>query len=194
MVASLVPFAAYSNTLPLIVNAGDQPWRRFCCLAGNINSYPYDFLVRQKANNAHLNFFIVEQIPTLPPEIYAGKCPWSKKETLEHWISERVLKLACTAEDMVPLAQACDFKGSRGDGVHVWKEAERAEIRAELDAAYFLLYGVHRDDAEYVLSTFSNTGLVHQDEPGPERFLCTAGSTGQLVLAALDSLEKKQEA
>jgi hypothetical protein len=194
MVASLVPFAAYSNTLPLIVNAGDQPWRRFCCLAGNINSYPYDFLVRQKANNAHLNFFIVEQIPTLPPEIYAGKCPWSKKETLEHWISERVLKLACTAEDMVPLAQACDFKGPRGDGVHVWKEAERAEIRAELDAAYFLLYGVHRDDAEYVLSTFSNTGLVHQDEPGPERFLCTAGSTGQLVLAALDSLEKKQEA
>src|SRR5438128_6298374 len=35
--------------------------------------------------------------------------------TPEHWISERVLKLSCTAEDMIPLAQACGFKGSRGD-------------------------------------------------------------------------------
>ena len=61
---------------------------------------------------------------------------------------------------MIPLAQACDFKGSRGDGVHIWKETERAEIRAELDAAYFHLYGIEREDAEYMLSTFTNTGLI----------------------------------
>ena len=191
MVASLVPFAAYSNTLPLIVNHGDQRWRRFCCLAGNLNGYPYDFLVRQKANNAHLNFFIVEQLPTLPPEAYADKCPWSKKETLEEWISDRVLKLTCTAEDMLPLAKACDFKGSRGDGMHIWKEAERAEIRAELDAAYFHLYGIPRDDAEYILSTFSNTGLVPEENRGAQQFLWSPGSTGQMVLDALDRLVAK---
>ena len=124
----------------------------------NVHAIPTTSLIRQKANNAHLNFFIVEQLPTLPPDAYAEKCPWSKKETVEHWISERVLKLACTAEDMVPLAKACGFKGLRGDGVHIWKETERAEIRAELDAAYFYLYGIKRDDAEYILSTFSNPG------------------------------------
>jgi hypothetical protein len=46
-----------------------------------------------------------------------------------------MLKLSCTADDMIPLAKACDFKDSRGDGVDLWKESERAELRAELDAA-----------------------------------------------------------
>jgi hypothetical protein len=112
-------------------------------------------VARQKVGSVHLNFFIVEQLPTLPPDGYSDKCPWSKSETLEHWISEQVLKLSCTAEDMIPLAKACEFKGSRGDGVHIWKEQERAEIRAELDAAYFHLYGIEREDVEYILSTFN---------------------------------------
>ena len=95
-----------------------------------------------------------------------------EKETLEQWISERVLRLTCTAEDMIPLAKACDFKGSRGDGVHIWKEAERAEIRAEFDAAYFRLYGIDREDAEYILSTFSNSGVVADEKRGSQQFLC----------------------
>ena len=116
--------------------------RRVSCLLANFNAFAYDFIARQKVGGVHLSYFIVEQLPILPPETYAEKCPWSKEETLEQWISERVLKLTCTAKDMLPLAKACDFKGSRGDGVHIWKEAERAEIRAELDAAYFHLYGI----------------------------------------------------
>lgn len=190
MVATLLPYAAYSNTLPLIVNEAECGWRLFCCLAGNLNSYLFDFVARQKTNNAHLNFFIVEQLPTLPPDTYSGKCPWSKKETLEHWISERVLKLTCTAEDMIPLANACDFKGSRGDGVHLWKDAERAEIRAELDAAYFHLYGTNRDDAEYMLSTFTNTGLVSEDERETQQSLWNLGSIGEMVLAAFDRFQR----
>ena len=35
-----------------------------------------------------------------------------------------------------------------------WDEAERAELTAELDAAFFHLYGIDRDDVEYILSTF----------------------------------------
>ena len=101
-----------------------------------------------------------------------------------------MLKLSCTAEDLIPLAQACDFKGSRGDGVHIWKEAERAEIRAELDAAYFHLYGIEREDAEYMLSTFTNTGLVPKDEHGSQQFRWSPGSTGEMVLEALDRLQR----
>src|SRR5205807_4863471 len=144
------------------------------------------YVARQKVGSVHLNFFIVEQLPALRPEMYADKCPWSKKQTLESWISERVLKLSCTAEDMIPLAKACDFKGSRGDGVHLWKESERAEIRAELDAAYFHLYGVERADVEYMLSTFSNTGVVRDDERGSQQILWKRGSAGELILDAYD--------
>ncbi len=108
---------------------------------------------------------------------------------MEHWISERVLKLSCTAEDMIPLAKACEFKGSRGDGVHIWKEQERAVLRAELDAACFHLYGIEREDAEYMLSTFTNTGLVPEDDRGAQQFLWSRGSTGEMVLEAFDRLQ-----
>jgi hypothetical protein len=39
-----------------------------------------------------------------------------------------------------------------------WKDHERADLRAQLDAAYFHLYGISRDDAIYILSTFQATG------------------------------------
>jgi hypothetical protein len=39
----------------------------------------------------------------------------------------------------------------------------RAKLRAELDAAYFLLYGVSRPDVEYILSTFQ--GLSERESP-----------------------------
>jgi hypothetical protein len=99
--------------------------------------------------------------------------------------SERVLKLSCTADDMIPLAQACDFRGSRGDGVQIWKEAERDALRAELDAAYFHLYGVTRDDDAYMLSTFSNTGFVPEDA---QQAFWTPNSSGQMILDAYDRL------
>jgi hypothetical protein len=87
---------------------------------------------------------------------------------------------------MVPLAQACNFPGSRGDGVHLWKEAERAELRAELDAAYFHLYGIQHEDAEYMLSTFTNTGLLLKDERGLQQYLWRPRGIGDLVLRAFD--------
>jgi type I restriction-modification system DNA methylase subunit len=177
MVACMIPYAAVANTVPLILNTGISPWRRFCCLLANLNSLPYDFVTRQKTGGAHLNFFIVEQIPTLPPDTYDEKCPWDKKQTLEKWISERVLKLSCTAEDMIPLAEAAGFK----EKIHKWKDAERAELRAELDAAYFHLYGISREDAEYILSTFS--GMVDDDGP-----TLTGNSAAKEILQAYDDL------
>ena len=108
----------------------------------------------------YLNFFLIEQFPMFSPDTYAKPCPWTrKKTTLERWISERVLKLTCTAEDMLPLAEACDFtsgsfQAEYGGRLHKWDEAERAELMADLDAAFFHLYGIARDDVEYILSTF----------------------------------------
>jgi hypothetical protein len=36
-----------------------------------------------------------------------------------------------------------------------WDPAERLDLQAQLDAAFFLLYGIKRPDVEYILSTFS---------------------------------------
>jgi hypothetical protein len=187
MISAFVPRAAITNKF--VVMLTDAEPRRQACLLGNFNSFVFDYVTRQKIGAITLNFFIVEQLPTLPPDTYSDQCKWSKKETLEHWISERVLKLSCTAEDMLPLAKACDFKGSRGDGVHIWKEQERTTLRAELDAAFFHLYGIERDDAEYMLSTFTGTGFIKPDDREDADAAWERGSIGEAILDAYDALD-----
>ena len=188
MIACLVPRVAAVNSVCLMLPDVAQSPRLACVLTANLNAAIFDYVARQKVGGVDLNFFIVEQFPTLPPDTYSDKCPWSKKETLEHWISERVLKLSCTAEDMIPLAKACEFKGSRGDGVHIWKEKERAELRAELDAAYFILYGIERPNVEYMLTTFTGTGYIAEDQRGDDGNAWERGGEGDMILEAYDHL------
>jgi hypothetical protein len=154
MIAAFLPRVAAVNSLPLVMTHDALPARKTACLLANMNAFVYDYVARQKVGGVHLNYFIVEQIPTLPPEKYDEPCAWSRRESLESWISERVLKLTCTADEMIPLARACDFDGSRGNGVHRWKESERWTVQAELDAAFAHLYGLSEDDLAYVLTTF----------------------------------------
>ena len=65
----------------------------------------------------------------LPPDAYTDKRAWTKRATLKRWVSDRVLKLTCTADDMKPLAEACGFE-SLGGGVHKWKSQERLDFMA----------------------------------------------------------------
>jgi len=180
MIAAFIPVVAVTNTAPYILFNPSIGARKQCCLLANLNSMALDFFAKRKVPHMHMNFFIVEQLPILPPDAYNYKCPWDKKQTLEKWISERVLKLTCTANDMIPLAEAAGFK----EKVHKWKEPERAELRAELDAAYFHLYGISRDDAQYILSTF--TGMT--DDDGPK---LVANSAAGEILEAYDALAAK---
>ena len=177
MIAAFIPFVGVVNSAPLVFCDGGISERRVACLLANLNSFVLDFVARQKVGNVHLNFFIVKQFPCLFPDAYDDRCPWDSGRTLERWISDRVLKLTCTAADMVPLAEACNMKPP----VHKWKPQERAELRAELDAAYFLLYGVEREDVEYILSTF--TGVRRRDMADGGDF-----RTAKLILEAYDKL------
>jgi hypothetical protein len=157
-IASMIPTVGVINTAPLML-ASEVSDRRMTCLLGCLNSIPLDFVAKCKTGHIHMNFFIVEQLPVLAPDVYEKPCPWERSTTLEAWISERVLKLTCTAEDMLPLADACNFTGGSfrkeyGGRLNKWDEAERAELMADLDAAFFHLYGLEREDVEYILSTF----------------------------------------
>ena len=70
------------------------------------------------------------------------------------------------------------IKSSDGK-LNKWDKAKRAVLMAELDAAYFILYGIDRDDAEYIMSTFSG---VFDSEPT----LPGSISQGQLILEKYD--------
>lgn len=176
MIAAIVPHVALVNSAPLLLTGEEISPRIVCCLLANLNSLAYDFVARQKVGGVHLNFFIVNQLPTFPPERYAERCPWAKRQTLEKWISDRVLTLTCTADDMRPFADAAGFAA----GVQRWIPAERADLLAELDAAYCHLYGLARDDVEYLLTTFQAHG---PDAAAPDLFF-----RGTPILEAYDRL------
>ena len=167
MIASLIPRTAVGNSAPLIIAGNATGGRQYCCLLANLNAFALDYVARQKIGNVNLNFFLIEQFPIFSPDTYDKPCPWDRGTSLETWISERVLKLTCTAEDMLPLAEACDFtagsfRAEYGGRLNKWDETERAELTAELDAAFFHLYGIDRDDVEYILSTFKG---IHAQQP-----------------------------
>ncbi|MHB1156902.1 MAG: hypothetical protein ACYC26_08695 [Phycisphaerales bacterium] len=87
--------------------------------------------------------------------------------------------------DTLPLAEACDFKTGNFRGykgrLHKWDPTDRIQLMAELDAAYFILYGIDRDDAQYILSTFNG---IH--DPCP--LIPGQPTIAQHTLATLDRL------
>jgi hypothetical protein len=186
MIASMIPRTAVGNSAPLMFVEETISPRKYLALLANLNSFVLDYVARGKIGNVNLNFFLIEQFPMFPPDAYDKRCPWDSRTTLEKWISQRVLKLTCTAEDMLPLADACEFtagsfKTEYGGRLNKWDETERAELTAELDAAFFHLYGIERDDAEYVLSTFKG---IHDPLP----LLPGGVSQAALILRKFDEL------
>jgi len=159
MIGTIIPWSGVVHSAPLMIAGKNHAISLVVCLLGNLNSYIYDYVCRQKIGGINLSYYIINQLPVLLPEDYDQSCPWNKDKTLKDWVSERVLKLTCTSNDMIPFAEESDFKPK----VWKWKPEERAEIMAQLDACYLILYGVNRDDAEYILSTFGGINEIDQD-------------------------------
>ena len=61
-----------------------------------------------------------------------------------------MLELSYTAQDLEPFARDI------GDGgmPFLWDGERRFKLRVELDAAFFHLYGIERDDVDYIMETF----------------------------------------
>jgi hypothetical protein len=156
------------------------------CLYGSLNSIVFDFITRQKAGGANFSFFIVKQLPILPPESYTP-------QDIE-FISSRVLELVYTAWDMQPFAQDMGYQGAP----FVWNPERRAILRAELDAKYAKLYGLTRDELRYILDPSDVYGAEFPSETfrvlkSKEMKEYGEYRTQRLVLAAWDLLESGGE-
>ncbi|MBW4637883.1 MAG: N-6 DNA methylase [Gloeocapsa sp. UFS-A4-WI-NPMV-4B04] len=135
---SLLPKVAIGNNAPVIFANINQP-NLISCLLANFCSLVFDFVTRHKVGGLHMNFFIVKQLPVIPPEAYT-------QEDIK-FISDRVLELVYTAWDMQPFAQDMEYDGEP----FIWNPNRRALLRAELDAYYAKLYGLTRDELRYIL-------------------------------------------
>ena len=148
MIAAIVPQVGCGHTLPVLIPAKcDFDSESAACLLANLNSFGFDYVARQKVQATHLTWYTVEQLPVIAPTDYARPFGATTARAL---VRDHVLRLTYTAHDMAPFARDLGYDGEP----FIWDEEERRHLRARLDALYFHLYGLSRDDAEYVLDTF----------------------------------------
>jgi very-short-patch-repair endonuclease len=111
---SLLPRVGAGHKAPLIFSESQSAVLVTAWLA-NFSSLVLDFVTRQKIGGTSLGFFILRQLPVLPPSVYTA-------EDLR-FIVPRVLELVYTSWDMKPFAD------------DVWNEADD-ELRAAIHAAW----------------------------------------------------------
>lgn len=171
MISAVLPGVAYNNKAALLLTDDAVAASLIC---SNLNAFALDFVARQKIQATNANWFLVEQLPVIPPSAYDRPFgPLTAREI----ITREVLHLTYTAHDMAPFARDLGYDGAP----FRWDEDDRRQRRARLDALYFHLYGLSRDEAEYILSTFPI--VRRQDEAAHGRFL-----TRDLILAQMNAL------
>lgn len=135
---SIMPRIGVGHNAPLLIIDIIEIQLSSCILA-NLNSIVFDYITRQKIAGNHLSFFVLKQLPIIPPAGYV--------QSDVDFILARVLELVYTTNDLQPFAKDMGYDGLP----FKWNEERRALLRAELDAYYAKLYGLTRDELRYIL-------------------------------------------
>ncbi len=137
MIPAIIPFAGIGNNLPILQSHSHLGSPTILSI---ISSFIFDFITRQKVS-VQINFLTVKQLAILPPESFTN---------ITTFIKPRVLELTYTAWDLTGFAEDLGYHGPP----FRWDDDRRALMRAELDALMFHLYGINRDDVDYIMDTF----------------------------------------
>ena len=175
MIATIVPWAGFGNTVPLLLSDGALSASDGACLTANLSSLALDFVAKLKAQGTHMNWYIVEQLSMIAPDGFErtfGDC------TARELVQDHVLRLCYTAHDLQPFARDLAHDGDP----FPWDPAERRQLRARLDALFFHLYGLDYNDTTYILDQFPVLERSDRREHG--RYL-----TKELVLGHYHALE-----
>lgn len=176
---SFIPFTAVGHTLPLIFSSNGHV-KIIACLVANLSTLVLDYVARIKVGGTHMTYHYVKQFPVLPPEAYSTED--------QDFICSRVLELTYTSESMRPWAEDMGYKGDP----FPWNTDRRAILRAELDARIAKLYGLTREELDYILdpTSFFGDDCPSQTFPGlrrKEEKLYGEYRTRRLVLEAWDA-------
>lgn len=147
LISSILPYAGVGDTL-LLMLPGDIVGRH--AISAMLSSFIVDFIARQKVGGTHIRYHTFKQLPLLPPQEFIRTGRYHQEETLWNWIQPRILELIYTAWDLEPFARDCGYEGPP----FRWDDDRRFLLRCELDAAFFHLYDIERDDVDYVMETF----------------------------------------
>jgi hypothetical protein len=172
MICGILPRTAVGHKLPLAMSGNSAD-----LLVSNLSSFVFDYVMRQKIAGTSATYFIVKQLPVLPPSAFAQPVQWLAGDLPAGWIRSRVLELSYTAYDLAPFA--VDL-GDQGPPFH-WDDGRRFAMRAELDAAFFHLYEISRGDVDYIMETFPVVKKRDEQRYGAFR-------TKELILEIYDAM------
>jgi len=186
VIATVFPRCAVGNQLPLMLFDAAIDVQKLAGLAANLSAIAMDYAARFKVGGTHLNFFIYQQLPVLPPDFYTGH--------RLAFIIPKVLELIDTSHSLAPFARDLGHDGPP----FRWDEARRALLRADLDAFYARAYGLTRDELRYILDPADVKGSDYPSETFrvlKEKEIRHHGEyrTRRLVLAAWDRMEAEGE-
>lgn len=181
VLVSAIPLCGVGNSAPVMIFSKGLKSTFKACLLSNMNSLPFDFAARFKVGGINFNFFIVNQLPVLPPSAY--------HEDALSFIVPRVMALTYTANDMTEWAKALwndstpamrqkmlelngksrEFSQEKSGsmlacGPYIYDDIKRAILRAELDAYFARLYGLARTELQYILDPHSVMGEDYPSE------------------------------
>jgi len=182
LVADTLPRVGAGHTVPIV----DYDHARAVAVAlvlANMNSLILDWAARLSVGGTHLSFFIVKQLPVLPPEAFLEEGPQGRKWA--ELVLPRVLELTYTSYELEGFARELGYDGPPFG----WDEARRHRLRCELDAIFARMYGLERPDLEWILDAPAPSASF----PGLKRAeLRDYGEyrTQRYVLAAWDQLAR----
>ena len=186
VIATIFPRIAVGNSLPLMTFSSEVSAYAIAGLLGNLDALVFDFSARHKVGGNHLNFFIYQQLPVLPPHFYT-------KPRLA-FVTPKVLELTYTSHSLASFARDLGHDGPP----FAWDEDRRAHLRADLDAFYARAYGLTRDELRYILDPADVKGPDYPSETFrvlKEKEIRHHGEyrTRRLVLAAWERMEANGE-
>ena len=141
----------------------------------NMNSFPLDWATRMSIGGAALSYFIIRQLPVLPPEAHLEEA-FAGARWVE-FIIPRVLELTYTAHDLAGFAYELGYEGTP----FRWDDERRFLLRCELDAAFFQMYGLARDEVDYIMDNFP--GVAREDNAAHDEY-----RTKRVILEIYDEM------
>ena len=151
VISSIAPNTGFGDSVFLLMPEAGFSALNAASLVANLNSFSLDYVTRQKMHGINLSWFLLEQLPVIAPGDYDRQFG---NTTARELVRDHVLRLTYTSHDMAPFARDLghvEDSARRAGPPFTWDEEERRHLRARLDALYFHLYGLDREDAGYVL-------------------------------------------
>ena len=185
LIPCVVPRVGVGHSMSLLLPDVSPP--DAAVLLALLSSFVADYAARQKIGNESAAMFVVRQLPILGPQVALEHVPWGG-ETVSEFVLPRILELTFTADDLA--AWASDL-GDTGRPFR-FDPDRRAVLAAELDALIMHLYGLDRDQAAWIMDSF--TTLCRYEERSPEKGGFDEFRTKRLILERFDAMSRAGDA